>query len=171
MKIFGLVLLVLLIAGVVVVYADGASLPLNHSVSITGVVPAPPEKVFALITNVANGAAWRPAVKSVTTLRPDNGRDHWVENLDHGQFMTFLAVRTVPPTRREVQLDDPRASYGGTWIYELSPGPSPATTTLRITETGFIKPPVYRFVMAHVFGPTHNLDQYMTDIKAAAGKP
>jgi len=24
--------------------------------------------------------------------------------------------------------------------------------------------------MIHVIGPTHNLDQYMTDIKAAAGK-
>jgi hypothetical protein len=25
--------------------------------------------------------------------------------------------------------------------------------------------------MAHVMGPTHNLDQYMTDIQAAASKP
>ena len=170
MKIFGLLLLVLALAGVVV-YADGARLPVNHSISVTGVVPAPPDKVFALITNVANGPAWRPAVKSVSTLKPDNGRDHWVEHLDYGQFMTFLAVRTDPPTRRDVQLDDPHASYGGTWTYELSPGPSPSTTTLRITETGFINPPIYRFVMAHVFGPTRNLDQYMTDIKAAAGKP
>jgi len=169
MKILGFLLLVLVIAGIVV-YADGASLPLNHTVSVTGVVPAPQEKVFKLITNVADGYAWRPAVKSVTTLEPDNGRDHWVEHLDHGYFMTFLAVRTDPPTRRDVQLDDPKASYGGTWTYELSPGPTPATTTLRITETGYIKPPVYRFVMTHVFGPTRNPNKYMTDIQAAAAK-
>ena len=85
--------------------------------------------------------------------------------------MTFLATRTEPPVRRDVLLDDPKASYGGTWTYELSPGPDPTTTTLHITETGFIKPPLYRFVMAHVIGPTHNLDQYMTDIQAAASKP
>jgi len=85
--------------------------------------------------------------------------------------MTFLAVRTDVPTRREVQLEDTRAAYGGTWVYELLPGPSPTTTTLRITETGFIKPPVYRFVMTHVFGPTRNLDEYMNDIQAAARKP
>jgi hypothetical protein len=72
--------------------------------------------------------------------------------------------------RRDVKLDDQGASYGGTWTYELSPGPSPNTTTLRITETGFIKPPIYRFIMVHVFGPTHNLDQYMKDIQAAARK-
>lgn len=84
--------------------------------------------------------------------------------------MTFLATRTEAPTRRDVQLDEPSASYGGTWIYELSPGPDPATTTLRITENGFIKPPLYRFVMVRIMGPTRNLDEYMKDIQAAATK-
>ena len=149
----------------------GARLPVNHTVSVSGVVSAPPDKVFARIADVANGAAWRPAVKSVSLLASDQGRDHWVELLGHGQTMTFLAIRTEPPARREVRLDDPNATYGGTWTYELSPGPEPATTTLRITETGFIKPPIYRFIMAHLMGPTHNLDQYMKDIQAATTKP
>jgi hypothetical protein len=167
MKVFGIILLILLLGGAAV-YVDGARLPYNHSVSVTGIVPAPPDQVFALITNVAKGSDWRPNVKFVTVLQPDQGRDHWVEHLNYGQFMTLLATRTEPPVRRDVLLDDPKAPYGGTWTYELSPGPDPATTTLRITETGFIKPPVYRFVMAHVMGPTHNLDQYMKDIQAAA---
>lgn len=170
MKTFlGLIVLIALVAGIVV-YVDGTRLPVNHVVSVTGVVAAPPERVFALITNVAKGSDWRPAVKSVTVLNPDKGRDHWVEHLDYGQFMTFLATRTDPPMRREVLLDDPNASYGGTWTYELAPGASPATTNLRITESGFIKPPVYRFLMAHVMGPTRNLEQYMKDIQAAATK-
>ena len=171
MKIFGLIVLILVLAGVIV-YANGASLPVNHSVSVSGVVPAPPDRVFDLITKVANGPSWRPELQSVVVLRPDQGRDHWVEYLPHHQFMTFLAVRTDPPRRRDVVLDDANAAYGGSWIYELSPGPSPNSTTLHITENGFIRPPVYRFIMAHVFGPTHNLDQYMADIqKAAAAKP
>jgi Polyketide cyclase / dehydrase and lipid transport len=167
LKIFAFVMFVLVLAGILV-YADGARMPYNHSVSVTGTVNAPQDKVFALIAGVANGSHWRPAVKSVTTLTPDHGRDHWVEHLGHGQFMTFLATRTDAPNRREVQLDDPHASYGGTWIYELSPGPSPNTTTLHITETGFIKPPFYRFIMNRVIGPTHNLDVYMKDMQAAA---
>ena len=170
MKVFGIILLLLLVAAGGLIYADGSRLPVNHSVSVTGVVAAPPEKVFALITDVKNSYVWRPAVKSVTTLEPDQGRDHWVEHLAHGQFMTFMATRTDPPNRREVQRDDPGASYGGKWTYELSPGPAPATTTLRITEDGFIKPPIYRFVMARIMGPTKNLDAYMKDIQAAASK-
>jgi len=169
MKIFGIILFVLTLA-VIVVYADGARLPYDHTVSVKGVVTAPQDKVFALITNVANGANWRPEIKSVNTLTPDHGRDHWVEHLPHGQYMTFLAVRTDAPNRRDVQLDEPRASYGGTWTYELSPGPTPDSTTLQITETGFIKPPIYRFVMAHIVGSTHNLAVYMKDIQAAAPK-
>jgi hypothetical protein len=167
MKVFGFILLLLLVAGVIV-YADGARLPYSHTVSVTGIVPAPQDKVFALIANVSKASDWRPAVKSVTVLQQDKGRDHWVEHLSHGQYMTFLATRTEAPTRRDVLLDEPKASYGGTWTYELSPGPTPDTTTLTITESGFIKPPVYRFIMIHIVGPTHNLDQYMKDIQAAA---
>jgi hypothetical protein len=169
-----LTLVVLLAVAVVLVYADGASLPLNHTASITGIVPAPPAKVFALITHVAAGGEWRHEVKKVTVLPPESGpngpEDHWIEDLGHGQTMTFLATQTIPDARREVLLDVPGASYGGTWTYELSPGPTPAQTTLKITESGFIHPPIYRFMMAHIFGMTHNLDQYMADIQAAAAK-
>lgn len=169
MKVFGIIVLVLLIAGGLI-YADGARMPATHTVSVTGVVAAPPEKVFALITDVKNGNTWRPQVKSVTTLAPDNGRDHWVEHLAYHQYMTFLAVKTVPPTLRQVRLDEPHAAYGGTWTYELSPGPDAASTTLKITEDGYINPPLYRFAMARVVGPTKNLDDYMKDIQAAAAK-
>jgi len=90
-----------------------------------------------------------------------------------GKSAPVFRIRPVAeaPTRRVVQLNDPTASYGGTWTYELSPGPSSNTTTLRITETGFIHPPLYRFMMVHVFGPTRNLNQYMTDIQSATAKP
>jgi Polyketide cyclase / dehydrase and lipid transport len=175
MKIVVRVLVVLVLVAVLaggIAYLDGATLPVNHSVSVSGVVQAPQDKVFSIVTDVANGASWRPAVKSVTMLAPGEGpggkEDHWTEDLGHGQTMTFLAIQTVRPVRRDVLLDDPNASYGGTWIYELSPGPTAGSTTLHITEAGFIHPPIYRFMMAHIFGPTHNLDEYMKNIQAAA---
>jgi uncharacterized protein YndB with AHSA1/START domain len=152
------------------IYLDGTMLPVDHTTSITGTIAAPPAKVFALITDVGLAPTWRPAVKAVTVLPLVNGRDHWIEDLGHGETMTFLATETKAPTSREVLLYDPEATFGGTWLYELSPGPTPNTTTLKITETGFIKPPLYRFMMRHVFGMTRNLDQYMADLRAAATK-
>lgn len=161
---------VLAIFGIVgiVAYADGSKLPVNHTVSVTGIIAAPPAKVFARITDIAAAPTWRPAVKSVKVLPPDNGRDHWIEDLGHGDTMTFLATRTESPVRRDVLLDVPTAAYGGTWTYELLPGPTSSTTTLKITEAGFIHPPIYRFMMVHLIGPTHNLDVYLKNLQAAA---
>src|SRR6202034_2068142 len=96
--------------------------------TVTGTVAASPAKVFALITNVSAAPTWRHAVKSVTVLPPDNGRDHWTENLDHGQTMTFLATRTDPPTRRDVLLAPPTPPLGGTSAYLPTPRPPPTTT-------------------------------------------
>ena len=171
MRTLGRILLGLVTLAIVLValaYIDGLTLPLNHVAPVTGTVAAPPAKVFALIPNVSAAPPWRHAVKSVTVLPPDDGRDHWIEDLGHGQTMTFLATRTEAPTRRDVLLDLATPSYGGTWTYLLAPGPTPDTTTLTITETGFIHPPLYRFMMHHIFGITHNLDQYLADARAAA---
>jgi hypothetical protein len=167
-----LALLTVLILAVAVVLILGALQPLNHTTTVTGIIAAPPDRVFAIITGIADAPKWRHAVQSVQVLPPDEGRDKWVETLDHNQKMAFLAVRTVPPTPdghalREVRLNDPDASYGGTWIYTIAPGPTRTTTMLEITETGFIKPWLYRFMMKHVVGMTSNLDQYMHDLQAA----
>ncbi len=170
MKVLGRILLVLVaLVGLIgiVVYVDGATLPVDHSTTVADVIPAPPDAVFARIADVAHGSAWRPAVKAVSMLAPESGRDHWIEDLGHGTTMRFLAVRSEAPVRRDVLLDDPGAAYGGTWIYELSPGPDAGTTTLKITETGFIRPPVYRFMMAHIFGLRRNLEQYESDMKSS----
>jgi len=163
-----LALVVLVAALVAIAYIDGLTLPVNHTATVSGVVAAPPAAVFALIANVSAAPTWRHAVKSVTVLPLDDGRDHWTENLGHGQTMTFLATRSEAPTRRDVLLDLPTPAYGGVWTYVLAPGPTPNTTTLTITETGFIHPPLYRFMMHHIFGITHNLDQYLADVRAAA---
>ena len=160
-------IVVVLVLVIAVVYIDGITLPVNHSTTVTRTVNAPPERVFAQIANVAAGASWRPEVKGVTMLPPDAGRDHWVEDLGHGQTMTFLAVKTEAPSERDVLLDVPGASYGGTWTYKLSPGPTPGTTTLSITEAGFINPPFYRFMMHHVFGMDHNINAYFKDLNNA----
>ena len=173
-----LVLLILIVG--IIAYADGTTLPVDHTTTVTGIVAAPPTKVFDLITEIANGATWRREVKSVKLLPPVSGpngsEDHWIEDLGHGQTMTFLAVRTDDLTpqghaRRQVLLDVPGAAYGGTWTYEISPGPAPVQTTLSITEAGYIHPPIYRFMMTHVLGMTYNLNQYMSDIQAAALRP
>ena len=176
MKTFLLVLLllaVLLVVAVAIVYAIGARLPVTHSVSVTGIVPASPARTLAIISNVGDGAAWRSEVKSVKVLPPEDGKDHWIEDLGRGMKMDFVATGTQPLSAdghavRTIFLKDP--NYGGTWTYDVSHGPSPNQTTLKITEDGFIHSPIYRFAMAHFFGPTRNLKIYIKDIQKKAAQ-
>ena len=163
-----LALVTLVVVLLACAYLDGITLPVDHVATVTGTVAAPPAKVFALIADPSAAPTWRHAVKSVTVLPPDDGRDHWTEHLAHNQDMTFLATHTEAPTRRDVLVDLATPSYGGTWTYLLAPGPTPNSTTLTITETGFIHPPLYRFMMHHIFGLTYNLNQYLTDVRTAA---
>jgi len=162
-----LALLVLIVAVLGIAWLDGSTLSYDHSASVTGTVNAPPATVFAKIADVAHGPEWRPQVQSVTVASATPGHEVWTEDLGHGQQMSFLAVRNEPNIRRDVKLDDAGASYGGTWVYELSPGPTPGTTTLKITENGYIKPAIYRFVMKHVIGMTYNLNIYLKNMQAA----
>ncbi len=170
--VLGLVALVAVI--VAIAYADGLTLPVNHSVTVVSVVSAPPARTLAIIADIGDGASWRSEVKSVQVLAPEDGKDHWVEDLGHGEKMEFTASQTgaLDPAShavRKVTLDG-GGSYGGTWTYDISPGPAPGQTTLRITEDGFIHPPLYRFMMTHIFGPTSNLEIYMSDIQKKAAK-
>ncbi len=164
-----------LIAGVigVVVYALGARLPVDHVATISGTVEATPAKVFSLITDIASDPKWRKDVKSVAMLSRAPGYERWIEILGDGSKMEFHAVRTVPPgpdghATREVELEG--TSYGGTWTYSISPGPTPNETALQITERAFVHPPIYRFMMVYIFGITSNLKQYLHDIEAASSR-
>lgn len=160
-----------LLAVLAVAWIDGATLPLNHSASVTGTVAGTPDAVFAKIADVPGQPSFRPQVHSVQVLDATPGHERWIEDLGHGQKMQFQTVRSEPSTRRDVKLDDPGASYGGTWVYELKPGDVAGSTTLTITENGYIKPPIYRFLMQHVLGMKLNLNIYMKNIQAAFTPP
>jgi uncharacterized protein YndB with AHSA1/START domain len=169
LSVIGLVIFIGLAA-----FALGATMPEDHTVSITGTVNAPPAKVFAIITDVANVPSWRSNVKSVEVLPKDNFRDSWIETYNQGPAMKFVALTTAAPGPngkgdRNVETKN-NPTFGGAWDYQISPGPTAGTTTLQITETGYIKTPIYRFMMKYIYGPTKNLDQYMADLQARVAK-
>ena len=172
MKTLGKILLALLIlvaVVVAVVYTMGAFLPLNHTASVSGVVYAPPEKVFELITNLRRQPKWRTGLQRVKILPPVDGHDQWMEYMAHDQKMTYVALDTEPPTKRVVKTAVQGDAFGGTWTFVLTPNGDNATN-VQITEDGYVRPRIFRFLMVHVFGTTSTLNQYLMDLQAAANK-
>jgi ABC-type Fe3+-hydroxamate transport system substrate-binding protein len=161
------ILVLLLTLVVIIVACTGASLPLAHVAQRTVVVPAPPQKVFALIDNMQDYPSWRTGIKSVVKLPDVLGKPHWQENSQMGAILEVVTDDTAP-THRVVTID-PGLPFGGTWTFDLAPvAAGTSATNLTIREDGTIHNVFYRFMERYLFGYTATIDQYEKDLVKAA---
>lgn len=157
-------LLILLVAGA---YLVGTALPLRHRATVSEVVRAPPEQVWAAVTTVDSFPRWRRGVESVERLPERNGRPVWVER-SRTAPMTMEAVELDPPRRLVTRIADEELPFGGTWTFELEPeGPD---TRVTLTENGEIRNPLFRFMSRFVFGYEHTMRNYLEDLEGHLGR-
>jgi uncharacterized protein YndB with AHSA1/START domain len=155
----------LIVAGVVcllvaIVIVVGYLLPVAHVASAETNVDQPPDRVFALLTDVAGFPRWRSDVKSVELLGSDPPR--WREHGSNGD-VTFEVTERQPPRRLVTRIADQSLPFGGTWTYELTPAGS--GTRLTITEHGTVFNPVFRFMSRFVFGHAATIERFLKDIR------
>lgn len=156
-----LIVLAVLVLAVMLV---GWSLPEKHQASRQATFTAPPEAVWALITNVEAFPSWRSDVKTVERLPDRDGRSVWVEQGSSGRIP--LAVeRSEAPRLLVVRIADRDLPFGGVWTYAIAPAPQGSTLT--ITEDGEIYNPMFRVMARFVFGYESTLATYL---KAAEAK-
>lgn len=153
----GLVLLV----GVVLLV--GMALPVSHVASVSDTVPASPEAVWTVITDVEAFPSWRRGVEEVERLPDRDGRPAWREVARTGA-MTLEVVRSRPDRLWVTRIADPDLPFGGTWTFELEPeGP---VTRLTITENGQVYNPFFRFMARFVFGHEATARAYLEDLRS-----
>jgi uncharacterized protein YndB with AHSA1/START domain len=152
-----------LLAVIVIVLVVGWMLPVRHRASRETTLASPPPTVFALITNVSELPAWRPSVKAVEVLPPEGGRRRFREIGRNGSIL-YSIDSEVPNERVVTRIADPTLPFGGTWTYELHSAGG-ANTTLRITEDGEVRNPLFRFVSRFVMGHHATIDAYMRDAR------
>lgn len=149
----------------------GLFIPKGHRAERTVTVNAPPERVFALISDVARYPAWRPDVKQVEMLPDSNGVIRFRETGTHG-VIPYRVERNEPPARWVTRIDDPSLPYGGTWTFALTPEGS--GTSLTITEDGEIYNPIFRVLSRTVFSTTATIEAYQAALRqhleSAAGR-
>jgi hypothetical protein len=118
-----------LIALVVMV---GAMLPVNHVASRRARFRETPEQIWPSLS---------PGVFQ-QRFRQDDVNYEVVESTPNRRLVTKIADKNLP--------------YGGSWVYEIEPGPAGAI--LRITERGEVYNPFFRFVSRFVMGHTATID-------------
>jgi len=148
----------------------GWLLPEKHKASRQATFQAPPEAVWALITNVEAFPSWRGDVKTVRRLPDRDGRAVWVEETSGGRI-TLAVDRSEAPRLLVLRIADPTLPFGGTWTYEILP--VAGGSTLTITEDGEIYNLVFRVMARFVFGYEGTMVGYLkaAEARLASAQP
>jgi Polyketide cyclase / dehydrase and lipid transport len=157
-----------LAAIVVLVVIVGTLLPKGHVAARRARFAAPPERVFAIISDVGATASWRKEISRVELLPADGGRTVFREQSGH-DAITYRVEALEPPRRMLVRIADTGLPFGGTWTYDLAPHDS--GTELTITEDGEVYNPLFRFMSRFVFSQHATIDAYLRALGAKLGEP
>ena len=136
----------------------GLLLPKAHVAARTARVDAPPEQVWATITNVAEHPSWRPGLVRVEPLPAVDGRAAWREH-DRNNRITYEAVESVAPRRLVTRITDRGLPFGGRWEFYIRPAAGGSDVT--ITEHGEVYNPIFRLISRFVLGHTATIDAYL----------
>jgi uncharacterized protein YndB with AHSA1/START domain len=143
---------------VLVVWVVGSLLPRDHLSQMAIELVAPPDRVWALVSDVGGTARWRPEVKQVEIQPAAGGRVRFVETTRQGAT-PFEIVSQESPTRQVIRVVDDGLPFGGTWTWDLTRAGT--GTRIMISEAGFIKNPVFRVVSRTFFPPTRVMNAYL----------
>jgi uncharacterized protein YndB with AHSA1/START domain len=145
----------------------GMLLPREHTARATIELAATPERVWAVVSDFAGAARWRPDLESVRLESPSDGRLRFVESSREGEI-PFEVVSQDPPRLQVVRVVDDGLPFGGTWTWELVP--LGGGTGLTLTEDGFTRNPVYRALGLLFFRPSESIARYLGALAAELGE-
>ncbi len=162
-----LLILSVLVGLVILATLVGMLLPREHTATRVATYRQEPAALFAVVRDLATQPAWRSGLKSVEILPARAGQPAHRENGPHGPI-TYVMLEEHPAEKLVLQIADEALPYGGTWTFAFSPAGSGGM--LRITERGFVKPALFRFLARFVFGHTTTIETYLRDLGKKFGQ-
>ncbi|HET9370553.1 MAG TPA: SRPBCC family protein, partial [Vicinamibacterales bacterium] len=155
-------------AFVVLTIVVGWSLPVAHRASATRSIAAPPEQVFAVITDFARYPEWRTGVTRVDAAgAPKVGQ--LIREFGRNGEIPYRVQTLEPPRRLVMAIAGSDLPFGGTWTYDLRANAT-GGTDVTITEHGEIYTPVFRTRARFVFGYEATMNGFLTDLENRGGR-
>jgi len=164
-KWLGITIAVTIVLGAAV-YTAGSVMPQNHTASRTARLSQPPERVWAVITDIPAFPGWRKDVAVAEQLPLREGKTAWKEVSRNRDALTFEAETSEPPRHLVTRITDKGLPFGGSWDYVIVPDGTGSRIT--ITENGEIYNPVFR-VVSRVMGYTATIDSYLEGLATKLG--
>ena len=162
-----LMLLGALVALVVLATLIGALMPRAHTATRRVVFQAPATVLYQAARDFAAAPQWRTGLQRVELLPPEAGCERYRETSSHG-VVTYRVITDRPAEQLVVEIADADLPWGGRWTFAFTREGS--GTAVRITEDGFVKNPLFRFLARTVFGHTATMEQYLRDLGRKVGE-
>ena len=160
------------LVGLIVLMAlIGFALRPDHLAARRADVPGAPAEVYALIRDVEKQPTWRKDLKRIELLAPVDGKRSFREHGRQG-VITFVvdqdqAPEAGRPGRLVTRIADDTLPFGGRWIIEVAPAGAGSRVT--VTEDGFVKNPVFRFLSRTVFSLSATIEQWLRSLGRQLG--
>lgn len=158
----------LLVALILVVLVGGLLLPEEHIATRTLVTKQTPQAIWDTINDHANEPRWRDDIESVTSLGERAGKPVWQENYKDGNKVALMTTESKPPARMVRELTDLDGPFSGRWEIDIQP--TATGSNIKITETGKVSNPIFRFVSKYVIGHTTFMENYLKGLASKFGE-
>lgn len=145
----------------------GFFLPRDHEAVSSARFAAPPDSVWAVISDLERVPSWRPDVTRMERLPDRNGHAVWLEVGQTGS-LPYEVVEWVPSTRLALRIDDPGLPFSGSWVYSIEADRDGSLLT--VVERGAIKNALFRSLARFVFGYHSTLDVYLRALGTRLGE-
>jgi uncharacterized protein YndB with AHSA1/START domain len=149
-----------------IVVVTGLLLPRDHVAALSARIAAPPDSVWAALTDPAGFPSWRPDVRRVEPLRATATGASWREHGSNGTI-TYVVEASEPPRRLVTRIADKDLPFGGSWEYTVAPDGAGSRVT--IVERGSVYNPVFRFVSRFIMGHTATIERYLRALGSRFG--
>ena len=161
-------ILVIIVVLIAIIFAIGFALPAHTTHTRTIQLKQPPEKVFAVLTDVPNLPKWNRNMEKVEVLTPVDGKETTRETFKGGMDMIITTTESSPPNRLVRTIGDTDGPFSGSWTYEIGAVPD-SGSQVALTEQSEIPNPFFRF-MVKIFGPTKYMDEHLEDLGKQFGE-
>lgn len=158
------ILLAVVVGLPLLLYVVGSFVARDHVARMTIDLASPPDRVWALISDVGRTKEWRDDISAVVVHPNPGGPLRFTESTNHGEI-PFELVSQEAPRRQVIRIIDDQQPFGGTWTWNLEP--TPGGTRLTITEAGFVKNPMFRAMGLVFFSPYDTINVYLKALARA----
>jgi ribosome-associated toxin RatA of RatAB toxin-antitoxin module len=157
----GLGVVVLFALAGAVLFLMGRGVPEEHEATDTVEVAGTPDRVFAVLTDVASYPQWFTGVNKVERVEGRRGGsgeplEAWRLTMGRNSFVNTTTVSEPPSTGGRAEgllqrtIGDDNGPFSGSWTYRLEPAGAGCRVTL--TERGTVSGAVPRAVMRYLVG-------------------